>query len=372
MKVLYIASNDAKSGPLRIEQDITELQRAISQVSGDPITFIFLPALPFEDIEQQIAIFKPDILHITAHGKPGELFLSNSAEMQVPLSSATLRAVLAAHIPRLVYINACTSREIATDLAGFVPHAIGTSADITNFAARKSAVSFYRYLLRGHSLDVAFQASSATASTLDASVKTEIFSRTGFEQSREFFYSVPKLLAYFIDHDFSPSKQRYDFMIGMAGASEATMQIVFCTDDESFLTNDTDKVQDDDEIIPEVKLCEVVRTNAIKGEVWTEKNNWQDIEGDFRLYALGITSSGRCYSIAGTLCEALTNFYQVYFDVSDASMFPENLKAAIECLGDNDGSLLRPKRNKEETAGESRRQATIESVTKKRKNHGKT
>lgn len=333
MKVLYLASNSKDSSTLRIEQDITELQRTIAQVSGDPVTFIFLPALPFEEIEMQLALFKPDILHITAHGAPNELYLSNSAEMKVPLSAASLRAVLSAHKPELVYINACTSVEIAKSLHGYIPHTIGTTEPITNFAARKSAVTFYRYLLRGQSLEAAFQASSATVETLDRNVRTEIFSKVGRDPAREFFYSVPRLVACFEDHKFKNSNG-YRFLIGMTGASETTMQIAFCTDDESFIL-------DQDEL--ESCLCSVVRTNAIRGEVWTEEI-YEGIYGDFRLYALGITSAGRCYSIAGTLVKALIDFYQVHFDTTDTSKFPDDLKAAIQDLTDNDGSIVRPYR----------------------------
>lgn len=332
MKVLYLASNSVGSATLRIEQDITELQSAVSQVSGDPVTFVFLPALPFEEIEQQLAIFKPDILHITAHGGPNELLLTNSKEISVPLSAESLRAVLSSHIPKLVYINACTSERIAESLAGFVPHAIGTSADITNFAARKSAVSFYRCLLRGQSLEVAYQTSDATVRTLDREVATKIFSRSGEDRTREFFYVVPKLVAHFDEHNFKPGSDGYSFNVGLGGASETTMQVVFCTDDESFAVKPNDL---------EGQLCFVVRTIAIRNEIWTEEL-WTGIYGDFRLYALGTTASGRCYSIASTLCEALTNFYKVYYDSPDPGGFPPELRAALDDLRNQDGSILRP------------------------------
>ena len=339
MKVLYVASNSKDAATLRVEQEITELQRAASQVSGDPVTFIFLPALPFEEIEQQVAIFRPDILHITAHGEPNELYLSNSIESKVPLTSAALQAILRSHVPRLIYINACTSEQIASDLVGIAPHTIGTSAAITNFAARKSAVTFYRYLLRGQSLEAAISASSATAEVLDQAVKTRPFSKPGYERDREYFYSVPKLMAYFNDHKFAiPTKSGYSFQIGVAGASESTMQIVFCTDDDSFLD---DEEADD----MEGQLCSVVRTNAIRGEVWAQEDHFFDIHGDFRLYALGITSAGRCYSLAGTLCEAITNFYQVYYNSPESSKFPAELRAALEFLQNNDGSVVRPRKD---------------------------
>lgn len=139
----------------------------------------------------------------------------------------------------------------------------------------------------------------------------------------------------------------------MTGASEATMQIVFCTDDESF-------IEDPDDL--ESCLCAVIRTNAIRGEVWAEEP-YNGIYGDFRLYALGTTSSGRCYSIAGTLVEALVNFYQVYFDTPDASGFPAELRDAIEDLTNNDGSQVRPCKQLPSTAKQA---AGAESFGKKR------
>jgi hypothetical protein len=347
MKVLYIASNAIGSSTLRIEQDITELQRVASQVSGDPVNFVFLPALPFEDIELYVAALKPDIVHISAHGGPNELWLSNSAESKVRLTSESLRAVLAGNVPRLIYINACTSSKIAKSLAGFVAHAIGTSADITNFAARKSAVTFYRCLLRGQSLQVAFNASSATVKTLseENAVETRLFSKAGSEASRSFFYRLPRLMAYFEDHIFSKHEGGgYNFALGIAGASDNTSQVTICTDDESFVENDTDDPKILQGLSLETKLSEIVRTNAINGEVWS-KGVWPDIEGDFRLFALGITASGESYSIAGTLCEALVNFYAIYFDSPDGSAFPEDLKAALIYLRENDGSLLRSRKN---------------------------
>src|SRR6266700_1415387 len=267
MKVLYIASNPPDSSTLRIEQDITELQKAAIQGAGDPITFVFLPALPFEDIEQQVAAHRPDIVHISAHGAPGELWLTNSKEHPVRLSAQALLAVLTAHLPRLVYINACTSEEIAQELSRVIPYVIGTTADITNFAARKSAVTFYRCLLRGQTLRGAYEASAATVETLGASVKTALHMLPGSQPSKEIFYRLPQLVAYFSGNRFDARNGRHSFEIGLSGASENTIQVAFCTDDESFLSKDAD---------PTRTLCSIVRTNAINGEIWLA-DGWTDI-----------------------------------------------------------------------------------------------
>jgi uncharacterized protein (DUF4415 family) len=162
MKVLYLASNPKDQATLRIEQDITEIQRATANNSGEPVRFTFLPALPFEEIDDQLAIYKPDILHISAHGEHDSLWLSNQKESAVRLDADVLKAILAAHLPQLVYINACTSSEIAKQLSDEVPFSIGTTAEISNLAARKGALTFYRSLLRGQTLHDAYRSSAAT------------------------------------------------------------------------------------------------------------------------------------------------------------------------------------------------------------------
>jgi hypothetical protein len=331
MKVLYLASNTPNQSTLRIEQEITELQRAVIQAIGDPIDFLFLPALPFEDIEQQIAIHRPDIVHISAHGAPGELWLANSRENAIALTADSLLAVLTAHVPKLVYINACTSNQIASELARAIPYVIGTTADISNLAARKSAVSFYRCLLRGQTLRTAYEASAATVKTLGQGVETVLHMLPGFQASREVFCRLPQLVAYFSDHQFTTRSGEYDFKIGLAGASDNTIQVAFCTDDHSFLEESDN---------PTKALCFIARANAINGEIWLE-DSWRKIMGDFRLYAFATTASGQCYSVAGTLCDALAQFYRVYFDGGDGPEFPELLMEAIRYLRGNDGSLLR-------------------------------
>jgi hypothetical protein len=131
-------------------------------------------------------------------------------------------------------------------------------------------------------LQVAFNASSATVRTLseENEVETKIFPKAGSEASRSFFYRLPRLVAYFEDHIFSKNKGGgYNFSLGMAGASDNTSQVTFCTDDESFVENQMDDPKILQGLSLESKLSEVVRTNAINGEVWS-KGVWRNIEGD--------------------------------------------------------------------------------------------
>jgi hypothetical protein len=110
---------------------------------------------------------------------------------------------------------------------------------------------------------------------------------------------------------------------------------VFCTDDESF-------IEDDDEDGPdlEANLCSVVRSTPVRGEVWLE-DSWHYIAGDFKVYALGTTADGQCFCVGSMVCEALENFYKVFFDSPDGVRFPDELKAALMELRRNDGAELR-------------------------------
>ncbi len=340
MKVLYLASNPLGSSSLRLEHEITELQRAAIQSGNQRIDFVFLPALPFEDLEAQVAAHRPDIVHISAHGDADKLMIADSAENKVALTAEALRVLLSPQPPKLVYLNACTSREIAKQLVGSVQFAIGTDEAITNFAARKGALTFYRMLLRGRNLQQAFDASSATITVLskpEKPVKTELFPENSPRANAVVFHEPTRLVASFEDHDFKADEEDcYSFALGLAGCTPDTTQVVFCTDDESFI----EKVNATDHA---TELCSVVRTTTVNGEIWLH-DPWGGIAGNFRLFAMATTAAGETYSIAGTLVEALDNFYRVYYGDGQRSEYPTALQQAISELHANDGAQLRPQR----------------------------
>jgi hypothetical protein len=185
MKVLFYGSNPDDQKTLRLEHDITELQRISLQSTGRQINFIFLPALGFEDLEEQLAIHRPDVVHISAHADNGALRLTAAGKYEVDLTAEALRALLSSNPPQLVYINACNSLELAEKLTGTVPFAIGSTAAITNIAARKSAVSFYRSLVRGATIEEAHRSSRAVVETLSkGQVSTKLVPRPLFDRCR--------------------------------------------------------------------------------------------------------------------------------------------------------------------------------------------
>lgn len=331
MKVFLFASNPEDAQTVRSEDEVTELQHVFSRVSNDRVQFKPFPAIAFEHIGEEIAQGKPDIVHFVAHGETDGLWVSERGD-PVKLTAESFLDVMGDYRPKLVYLNACNSSAIAKNIAKKVQFSIGTTAKIQNDAAIKAATAFYRSLLRGQSIQAAYNTARAVALTLNQAnaVEMSLFVRRKENPRKEILYSTPRLIAQFENHNFVSENGRYSFEIGLSGAGLFTWQVVFCTDDESFIKPRRQLAG---------QLCVVERTNPIKGEVWASEV-YRGIEGDFRLYALAITPSGDCYSIAGTLCEALTNFYEAHLNEKIGSKFPPELTEAINLLYDNNGARL--------------------------------
>jgi hypothetical protein len=335
MRVLFYAANPEGEDTLRLEHEITELQRA-SFNSTRRIDFVFLPALPFEDIGEQISNYQPDVVHISAHGNDEELLLADAGKIGVLLTAEALKALLAIRPPKLLYLNACRSLPLAHAMTEMVPFAIGTSESITNFAARKGAVNFYRGITQGLSLAAAHASSSNTIKVLSAStVETDLAVKTGFDASRQYLYEPARLVAFFENHSFIPNNGCFTLRLGIAGCPPGTHQVVFCADDPSFIGNGGNL---------ETRLCSVERSVPSKGEIWLEET-WKEIDGDFKLYALGISAaSDSPFAISCMVCDAIEEFYKIYYHEEDGPNYPIALREALSMLRENDGSKIRPAR----------------------------
>jgi CHAT domain len=302
MKVLFVASNPDTSGSLNLQVEITALQAAFMSESVEPISFAFLPSLEVERLPEVVRNFKPDILHISAHASAKALSLANQYGSEVVLTAKTLATFLPMESPpRLVYLNACNSKEIAKSLAEVVPMAIGTTDTISNHAARSSAVSFYQLLLKGSSVQSAFAVCQQMIEGLTASeVSAEIYHRADIEPAKEIMHSRPVLVADFRDGKPKSSKGAYWFQLGLMNCPPGTTQIVFTSDDGSLIWPMM-SLQD--------SLCLVVRPLAPAQVVWSSHQHYWTADHDHRLFAVGIKIEGRPYNVSATLCEAVENWY---------------------------------------------------------------
>ncbi len=317
MKVLFLASNPQDQQTLTLEREITELQRRLGTSSGEEVVFKFLPALPIEDFTSEVMKFQPTVVHLSAHAGDDSLFLANADKQRVEVTGATLAALLDVAVPpALVYINACKSDNVAQALSKVIPVAIGTTAPITNRAARASALLFYERLLSGATVTQAYSSSSALLKALEnGGAESRLFQRPGSLPELMTLVGVPQIVAKFVAEEVKgrlkiycdPNKyEEYEIEVGVSGCRSDTNQVVFFTDDETM--SDMEEgwgeefdLEEDDERAAE--YAKIVRGPPVRSVIWGDSTWFAG--GDFRVFACGVTGSGRSFSAFGMVCDAL-------------------------------------------------------------------
>jgi hypothetical protein len=333
MKILYLASNPLDQGNLNLEREITEIQRQATEFSAEPITVVFMPGIHVEGLPRELNRHRPDVVHLAAHADTETLKLAHEAGATVDVTARMLGAFFSrARPPRLVYLNACNSDHIARDLV--VDHgvamAIGSTAPITNRAARNAALSFYDRLLNGDSVAEAFETGQQMLEAMEARrASAQIFSRPDVDLKTEVLHRRPRLVAVLVD-DGKSVLSGFAVRFGLVGCSPNTVQVVFFTDDETFINHDQPNL--------ESNLCLVVRGIPVRGAVWGPVSNPWQVSGDFRLFASGVTGDGEHFTVSSTLCEALEARHRIV----GGGLVPGGLASTIKMLRSRDGSNLEP------------------------------
>ncbi len=305
MKLLYVAANPRDTGTnkpgseisitlssLNLEREITELQRRFMELSPEPMSLIVLPDLRVEDLPGELGRIEPEILHLSAHGETSHLSLAKEGGKAVKVTAKMLRNFFSPHRPpRLVYLNACNSAEIAEALIGPVEVAIGSTAPITNRAARAAAVVFYERILRGSTIEQAFAAGKSLVEALDE-VKIDIFCRKDINPLTEILRPVPLLAAAFEGGTVkSASDGSYSLLVGVTNCPSNTKSVIIFSDDEKLSG------------IPNTPYCAALRGPPRYNEMWSQTS--LSITEDCQLLAVGITTDGTRFTIDSSLCKAI-------------------------------------------------------------------
>jgi hypothetical protein len=331
MKVLYVACNADINKPLLLERDINEIQKRVGYLTLNEVEFVFLPHIYLEDLPSAISKYKPTILHIAAHGNNSGISLANSSNNPVFISGEHLKAFIDDECPPyIVYISACNSSEIAKIISEIVPICIGTSAPITNRAARSAAINFYDRLINGGSIQSAFQVGKAILEAESDSTKATslMYYRDEVDPLNTRLVQTPKIVARFSKEKYKPNNDGfYNFDLGIVGCPKTLIQVVFFTDDQSFICEDSDE---------EVALCLVVRDTPVRQTIWSD-DNWTSY-ADFRLYASCVTADGKIVSISSTLCEGLDLWYRRFNPASRGKPLLEPIEVALKKLKQYDGA----------------------------------
>lgn len=338
MVVMYVACNPRRSQDLMVEREITELQSQFLRAPGEAPILLTYASVPIEELPLEIGKHRPDILHISAHGNKNELELSNADGKPVRLTSSMLRRYLNTEKPpRLVYLNACDSETIATELVGLVPMAIGTTAPITNRAARAAGLLFYDRLFSGMTVQNAFEAAQATLEALNRDSASSVLRCAHWiDPNQERLYHAPRIVACF-SRDTPYSDRTYGIRLAVIGCPVNTTQVIFFTDDESFIRSieEVEESYDEGEAYSAERelgfdLCQAVRTTPVRNVIWSQES--ERVVGDYKLFAVGVSAGGQLFTASSTLCEAL----ELYFKL--AGRETKRARRAIDDLRSNDGA----------------------------------
>lgn len=349
MKVMYVANNPADADPLQIEREINDLQERLEISAGaEPIILRTYSAIELDRFAQAVSRAEPDVIHIAAHGEDGAIVFAHRDREEVRVSGMQLARLLSVlpRRPKLVVLNACSSSEMALQLAGHggADFVIGTDAPISNSAARAMAAALYQSLANAASIERAVQIARVHLEIMDEGAVTVHLHTAGplLDPARTQLVDPFRLVACFPlideylrnqltqpDKEFKPARPQVLF--GVAGAPIAARQTVLFTDDETVIGNSLEEAR-----------SWIVETQPVDGEIWMEDHYCY--YGDMNWFAAVTTTDGRIVSTGSKLTEALERYY---FEEQWQGELPQAIETVVRrsigCLKEEGGGRRKRK-----------------------------
>ncbi|MFK7888751.1 MAG: CHAT domain-containing protein [Gammaproteobacteria bacterium] len=165
VSVLFVGANPRGTSRIRLDEEVRGIDQSIRLGERrDAFTLHQHWAARLSDLDDALMRFRPNIVHISAHGtQNGELLLEGGDGDDGKVSAAQLEklfAILSDDI-RLVILNACFSEEQARLVVNHVDCVVGMSDAVNDKVAQRFAESFYLALANGRSVQIAFELASA-------------------------------------------------------------------------------------------------------------------------------------------------------------------------------------------------------------------
>jgi CHAT domain-containing protein len=161
IKVLFLAANPTDTGPLRLGQEVREIDEKLEVgTARESFELIQHHALRVSDLQKVLLKHRPHIVHFSGHGSPTkEIVLEDNTGKSRPVSNQAIAAlfrILKDNV-RIVVLNACFSKKQAEALKETIDYTIGTNKAVGDQASIAFAAAFYRALAFGRSVREAFE-----------------------------------------------------------------------------------------------------------------------------------------------------------------------------------------------------------------------
>jgi hypothetical protein len=323
VKVLYIAGTPDESKPLLEVAEVTELALLFRGAGGRGHEFLSLPDIAVHQIRDVVTQFKPDVVHLAAHGDGGILRIRNSAGKPAAVTEEILKSFLEGLEIALVYLNACDSSNLARGVVGSIPAAVGFEGKVSNAIARQAAVMFYKEILSGASLLEAHRLSSgyvaATTSALGCRSVLE-----GIESARNRRLCVPLILVARIAGLIEDGRRR--MQVGVHGVMQRPTQVLICLCEQELeegILRSADFDDEDREIGLAGALCRVIVLPKDHGTIWSNAKFL--VRHDCVAIAVLTLLDGTVLTVSCLLTKAL-----VYYGEKFASAITDAERTAIQ------------------------------------------
>jgi hypothetical protein len=160
VKVLFLGANPRGTRPLRVDEEIREIQQTIKQGrERDNIRVETVWAVRPRDITQALIDFQPHFVHFAGHGggEEGSFAAEDDAGNAhiIPVEGLVQAFKAVGQGVRCVIVNACRTERLARALAEIVPCVIGMRQPVGDRSAIRFSVGFYQALAAGMPVETA-------------------------------------------------------------------------------------------------------------------------------------------------------------------------------------------------------------------------
>lgn len=161
IRILFLGANPTDGVRLRLDQEVREIDHALRLADlGGRFELWQKWAVRPSDLQAHLLRHRPDILHFSGHGGPGNAILLEGEDGATrPVDATRLARLLAQFNRRLrcVFLNACYSEAQGSAIAREIDCVIGMSNEVLDRAAIRFAANFYQALAFGCSVKAAFE-----------------------------------------------------------------------------------------------------------------------------------------------------------------------------------------------------------------------
>jgi CHAT domain len=166
VKVLFLGANPRGTLPLRVDEEIREIQQTIKKGrERDNIQVETEWAVRPPDITQALLDFQPHFVHFAGHGggEEGSFVAENDIGLPhiIPVNGLVHAFKAVGGDVRCVIVNACRTERLAQALAVIVPCVIGMRQPVGDRSAIRFSIGFYQALAAGMPVGAAFDAGVA-------------------------------------------------------------------------------------------------------------------------------------------------------------------------------------------------------------------